>query len=545
MTDLSLMSGEPDPELTAHPQPAFKLLRDAGPAVDMGDGGMVIVGGDAEVRHVLTHPEIFSSGIDAVAIGQVRPLIPLQIDPPHHRNFRKLLDPIFAPRQVALLEDRTRALVRDLIAAVVDDGACNFHDAVAEPLPTTVFLQLLGLPVERAREFIDLKDGIIRPPVTTNEERVEYTAQVGQQIYAVLQEAIDQRLAQRSDDFLSMFLDAEVDGHRLTPEDVLDIGYLFFLAGLDTVTASLDCMLSYLAQHPDQRRRLVDDPSLIPHAVEEMLRWETPVQGVIRITTEDTEIGGCPVGKGRVVSVVLGSANTDERAWPDVERGRLRPGGQPPHRLRRRRPPLPGVTPRPHGAAGGAGGVAPGRPRLPPARRDRAALLPRPAGHREPGAGLVSIPPGERRLLIDGKLVDASGGATFDNVNPATEEVLGPTADGTAADMEAAVDAARRAFDTTDWGRDHAFRQRCLHQLQAALESEREALRAELVAEVGCPVLVTYGPQLDAPHARGADLAGRHDRPVPVAPRPRHQGPLRHGRDPAGGVEGADRRGRA
>ena len=91
-----------------------------------------------------------------------------------------------------------------------------------------------------------------------------------------------------------MFLDAEVDGHRLTDEDVLDIGYLFFLAGLDTVTASLDCMLSYLAQHPDQRRRLVDDPGLIPHAVEEMLRWETPVQGVVRVTTGTTEIGGCP-----------------------------------------------------------------------------------------------------------------------------------------------------------------------------------------------------------------------------------------------------------
>jgi len=319
MTDLSLMSGEPDPELTAHPQPSFKLLRDAGPAVDMGEGSMVIVGGDAEVRHVLTHPEIFSSGIDAVAIGQIRPLIPLQIDPPQHRNYRKLLDPIFAPRQVALLEDRTRALVQDLVGAVAGDGACNFHHAIAEPLPTTVFLQLLGLPVERAREFIDLKDGIIRPPVKTNEERVQYTAQVGQRIYAVLQEAIDQRLEQRADDFLSMFLDAEVDGHRLTVEDVQDIGYLFFLAGLDTVTASLDCMLSYLAQHPDQRRRLVEDPSLIPHAVEEMLRWETPVQGVVRITTEDTEIGGCPVGAGRVVSVVLGSANTDERAWPDAE----------------------------------------------------------------------------------------------------------------------------------------------------------------------------------------------------------------------------------
>ncbi|HZM30028.1 MAG TPA: cytochrome P450 [Acidimicrobiales bacterium] len=320
MSDLSLMSGgEPDHEAAAHPQGQYKLLRDAGPVVDMGEGGMVVVGGDAEVRHVLSHPDIFSSGIDAVAIGQVRPLIPLQIDPPDHRNYRKLLDPIFAPRQVALLEDRTRDLVRGLVAAVVDEGACNFHEAVAEPLPTTVFLQLLGLPVERAKEFIQLKDGIIRPPVSTNRERVEYTARVGQRIYAVLQEAIDQRLEQRSDDFLSMFLDAEVDGHRLTVEDVLDIGYLFFLAGLDTVTASLDCMISYLAQHPDQRRRLAEDPSLIPHAVEEMLRWETPVQGVIRIAAADSEIAGCPIPKGKVVSVVLGSANTDEQAWPDVD----------------------------------------------------------------------------------------------------------------------------------------------------------------------------------------------------------------------------------
>jgi aldehyde dehydrogenase (NAD+) len=106
---------------------------------------------------------------------------------------------------------------------------------------------------------------------------------------------------------------------------------------------------------------------------------------------------------------------------------------------------------------------------------------------------------GERRLLIDGKLVEASGGATFDNVNPATEEVLGPVADGTAADMEAAVAAARRAFDTTGWADDHDLRRRCLLQLQAAIEEEREELRSQLVAEVGCPVLITYGPQLDAP----------------------------------------------
>ncbi len=115
MSDMETMGGEQDPEALAHPQPLFKLLRDAAPVVDLGPeimGGMMIVGGDEDVRHVLQHPEIFSSGVDAVDIGQVRPLIPLQIDPPEHKNFRKLLDPIFAPKQVALLEDATRTLVK-------------------------------------------------------------------------------------------------------------------------------------------------------------------------------------------------------------------------------------------------------------------------------------------------------------------------------------------------------------------------------------------------------------------------------------------------
>ncbi|MEJ7583683.1 MAG: aldehyde dehydrogenase family protein [Acidimicrobiales bacterium] len=107
----------------------------------------------------------------------------------------------------------------------------------------------------------------------------------------------------------------------------------------------------------------------------------------------------------------------------------------------------------------------------------------------------------DRRMLIDGKLVEGDGGATFDNLNPATEEVLGVVADGTRADMAQAVDAARRAFDDdkTGWARDPELRKACLGQLQAAIEVEQEELRHELVAEVGTPVLLTYGPQLDAP----------------------------------------------
>jgi aldehyde dehydrogenase (NAD+) len=105
----------------------------------------------------------------------------------------------------------------------------------------------------------------------------------------------------------------------------------------------------------------------------------------------------------------------------------------------------------------------------------------------------------EARMLIDGKLTDAETGATFDNINPATEDVMGPIADGTKADMARAVEAARRAFDSTSWATDRELRKACIAQLQAAIESEQDELRDELVAEVGCPVLLTYGPQLDLP----------------------------------------------
>ena len=106
---------------------------------------------------------------------------------------------------------------------------------------------------------------------------------------------------------------------------------------------------------------------------------------------------------------------------------------------------------------------------------------------------------GEQRMLIDGDLILADSGKTFTNVNPATEEVLGEVADASSAEMHRAIDAARRASDETDWSTNPKFRQRCLEQLQVALETNLEALREELILEVGCPRMTTHGPQLDSP----------------------------------------------
>src|SRR5690606_12368656 len=108
---------------------------------------------------------------------------------------------------------------------------------------------------------------------------------------------------------------------------------------------------------------------------------------------------------------------------------------------------------------------------------------------------------GEPKMLIDGTLSEADSGARYDNINPATEEVIGTTADASAADMDRAIAAARAAFDTTDWSANHSFRKRCLEQLHIALNEEKEALRAELVAEAGTPVSITHLAQLDWPLA--------------------------------------------
>ncbi|HLX87987.1 MAG TPA: aldehyde dehydrogenase family protein, partial [Acidimicrobiales bacterium] len=130
---------------------------------------------------------------------------------------------------------------------------------------------------------------------------------------------------------------------------------------------------------------------------------------------------------------------------------------------------------------------------------------------------------GEPRLLIDGKLVEASGGGSFANIDPATEEILGHTADATPADMETAIAAARRAFDETSWSTDHAFRRRCLEQLHSALESHKEELRQVVVAEAGSPIALTYAIQVDMPIddvPYWAELAAsyQYDQPMPERP---------------------------
>jgi cytochrome P450 len=281
--------------------------------------GMVLVARHEDVLSTLRHPELFSSNMDAISIGNVRPLIPLQVDPPGHVKFRRLLDPLFSPKEVAKLEPEVRRLVTEMIDAFIAQGECELSDQLAIPLPCTVFLALMGLPLDDLDLFLRFKDDIIRPVGETPDAAKAVQAATGQEIYAYFQNVVDARRAEPRDDLISGFIEAEVDGQRLTDHDILDISYLFLLAGLDTVTASLTCAVAYLANHPDRRDAISADLSLVPAAVEELLRWETPVPGVPRVAMTDCQIGEEAVQAGEAVMCLLGAANVDSSEFPDAE----------------------------------------------------------------------------------------------------------------------------------------------------------------------------------------------------------------------------------
>jgi cytochrome P450 len=307
-----------DEDLADDPQPFYRRIRDAGGVVG-GPLGSYQVVRRAEVEFALQHPDLFSSAMEAVDLGQSVPLIPLQVDPPEHSKYRKLLDPIFAPKQMNAIEPLIARMVNDLIDPLVERGSCELTTDLAEPLPSAVFLGLMGLPLSDLDMFLGMKNGILRPAFDDVEVMRAAQRTTAASIEDYFAEAMAERRKKPQDDLLSRFLTAEVDGARLTEEEIQGICFLFILAGLDTVTDSLECFFAYLAQHPEQRRAIVDDPAIIPAAVEELLRWETPVTTVARVVAGDVELGGCPMHRGDHVGVMIGSANTDERAVPDAD----------------------------------------------------------------------------------------------------------------------------------------------------------------------------------------------------------------------------------
>jgi cytochrome P450 len=309
------------PGVANDPHDAYRRLREEcpvhrGPGLMGGNG--VVLSRFEDIAFAFKHPAIFSSA-DAVAIGNERPLIPLQIDPPEHAKYRRLLDPEFGPKKVIELEADARKLVNEIIDRFIDQGECDFHADFSTPLPSTIFLRIMALPADDLPTFLRWRDNIIRPDTDDMDEAAEIRAATGRAIYKYFDQAIEQKISTPDDGLLSRLALAEIDGQRLTREELLDTCYLLILGGLDTVTATLDCFITYLARHPERRQQLVDDPSIAPAVVEELLRFETPVMMVPRVVIEDHELGGIPLHAGDSVMLLIGAGNGDDAEFAHAD----------------------------------------------------------------------------------------------------------------------------------------------------------------------------------------------------------------------------------
>jgi cytochrome P450 len=221
-----------------------------------------------------------------------------------------------------VIEPELRRYANELIDRFIDAGECEFDSSFAIPLPCNAFLALLGLPREDLALFLKLKDGIIRPdaPFDQPEKATQIRSESGRQIYAYFEDVIADRTKNpRDEDMVTYLLQAEIDGKRITHNDILDITFLLLLGGLDTVTSTLGCNIAFLAANPGHRRRIVEDPALIPNAVEELLRWETPVTIVPRLVKQNCKIGDVEIKEGEMAMLLLGAADVDDAGFPAAD----------------------------------------------------------------------------------------------------------------------------------------------------------------------------------------------------------------------------------
>jgi cytochrome P450 len=314
-----------DPSIAACPHAAYAQLRDFKQGVSrMPMLNIPMITRYEDVMWALRQPEIFSSAMsEELALGNERPMIPQQIDPPAQAGYRRLLDPLFSRRRSLAMEPEVRRQANLLIDRFVDDGECEFNRSFAIPLPGSVFLDLFGLPQADLALFLEMKDDIIRPNVKTTDlgEMVTVRKVAGAKLTAYFDAEIDAREGKsRGEDLLDAFLSFELEGEKLSRNDILDICFLTLIAGLDTVTATLGCDVAFLAANPEHRKTIVEDPSMIPGAIEELFRWETPVTAVPRKLTQDVTVGGVDLKEGEIVTLLLGAANLDHRQFDEATR---------------------------------------------------------------------------------------------------------------------------------------------------------------------------------------------------------------------------------
>jgi cytochrome P450 len=275
----------------------------------------------ADIVAINRHLAVTGTGGRGGSFGNDAALIPLEIDGAEHRKWRRLLDPMFAPKQIARLEDSVRELAADLIDKFPATGHADLAEQFCVPLPCLTFLRLLGAPVEDLDFFLAFKDGVIHPQGETLEEVNANMAVAGGKLLEYFSVFLAKRREETepADDIISALLRSEVEGQPLSDLELLNILFLLMFAGLDTVTSSMSCTFAWLAQHPAERQRLVDDPSLIPAAIEEIMRYESPVPSGMRYADqEDIDLGdGLVIHKGEAMHPIWAAANVDPNAFDD------------------------------------------------------------------------------------------------------------------------------------------------------------------------------------------------------------------------------------
>jgi cytochrome P450 len=291
-----------DTALRFDPFKRMEEIRDRSPRVSYttGNGGHWLVFGRDEIQQILSDGETFSSS--HLGGGQGPGFIPLSLDPPEHGPWRLLLLKYLGPAQIRELEPFVRSWAERLISKLDHATSCDFLKAVAEPMPISVFMVIMGLPLERFDEFRGLVLRALSPP-DENEDMASRMADHGK-IFAILNELIEERRREPKDDLVSKLIAEEINGRPIEHAELMSMCYLLFLAGLDTVTNAMTYGMRHLAQHPELQDELRRDHSKIPAVVERMLRLYTFVN-TNRLVKKDVVLDGVTLKAGDVVWVAL------------------------------------------------------------------------------------------------------------------------------------------------------------------------------------------------------------------------------------------------
>ena len=250
----------------------------------------------------------------------------LFLDPPDHTRLRSLVNKAFTPRAVTAIEARIRGMAGTLLDAA-DPAGFDLMEALANPLPVMVIAEMLGVPPEdrvQFKEWSDQRARILEPTVSGRE--LQIAQQASRSLDAYFRTIIEARRVEPRDDIISALVHVEEAGDRLTEREMLGMLRLLLVAGNETTTNLIGNGMLALLRHPEQMRALRDDPGLIPMAVEELLRFDSPVQATLRLVLEDCEVNGFALRRGDNAVLLNGAANHDPAVFDDPDRLDVRRG---------------------------------------------------------------------------------------------------------------------------------------------------------------------------------------------------------------------------